>query len=92
MPDLIANSVFTAAGREYRPGEKIPPELPEREKLIQKGFVVWEGGERAVREAAECEAAEQTAKEAAEREAAEQEAREAAEQSAKTTKPKKPAK
>ena len=55
MPDLIANSVFTAAGREYRPGEKIPPELPEREKLIQKGFVVWEGGERAVREAAECE-------------------------------------
>ncbi len=92
MPDLIANSVFTAAGREYRPGEKIPPELPEREKLIQKGFVVWEGGERAVKEAAEREAAEQTAKEAAEREAAEQEAREAAEQSAKTTKPKKPAK
>lgn len=79
MPDLIANSVFTAAGREYRPGEKIPPELPEREKLIQKGFVVWEGGKRAAREAAE-------------REAVEQEAGETEEQSAKTTKHKRPAK
>lgn len=79
MPDLIANSVFTAAGREYRPGEKIPPELPEREKLIQKGFVVWEGGERAAREAEEREAAERAAKEVEE-------------QSAKITKPKKPAK
>lgn len=79
MPDLIANSVFTAAGREYRPGEKIPPELPEREKLIQKGFVVWEGGKRAAREAAE-------------REAVEQEAGETEEQSAKATKHKRPAK
>ncbi len=84
MPDLIANSVFTAAGREYRPGEKIPPELPEREKLIQKGFVVWEGGKRAAREAAE--------REAAEREAVEQEAGETEEQSAKATKHKRPAK
>lgn len=79
MPDLIANSVFTAAGREYRPGEKIPPELPEREKLMQKGFIVWEGGERAAREASE-------------REAAEQAIREAVEQAVKTAKPRKSAK
>lgn len=79
MPDLIANSVFTAAGREYRPGEKIPPELPEREKLMQKGFVVWEGGERAAREALE-------------REAAEQAIRETVEQAVKTAKPRKSAK
>lgn len=74
---MIANSVFTAAGREYRPGEKLPPELPGRETLLEKGFIAWEGGEQAAREAAEREAAEQAAREVAEREAAEQAAKSA---------------
>lgn len=82
MPNFIANSVFEVEGREYQPGETVPRSLPEWEKLLEKGYIVWEGGARAAREAAEKEAAEQAAREAAEKEAAEQAAKEAAEKEA----------
>lgn len=53
MPNFIANSVFTAEGREYQPGEIVPRSLPEWEKLLEKGYIVWEGGAQAAKEAAE---------------------------------------
>lgn len=91
MPEMIANSVFQADGKEYRPGDTVPVQISNLENLMKKGFVVWNGGEaaekevaeQAAREAAEKEAAEQAAREAAEKEAAEQAAREAAEEKEK---------
>ena len=79
MPDIIANAVFQVEGKEYRPGDLVPLQIPDLENLMKKGFVVWNGGEQAAREAAKKEAAEQAAREAAEKEAAEQAALEAAE-------------
>lgn len=58
MQNLIANSVFKAEGRKYQPGEIVPRSLPEWEKLLEKGYIVWEGGAQAAREAADKEAAE----------------------------------
>ncbi len=82
MPDIIANSVFKVGEKEYRPGEIVPGDLPDMDNLMEKGLVVWNGGEKAAREAAEKEAAEKAAREAAEREAAEKTAREDAEREA----------
>ena len=82
MPDIIANSVFKVGEKEYRPGEIVPGDLPDMDNLMEKGLVVWNGGEKAAREAAEKEAVEKAAREAAEREAAEKAAREAAEKEA----------
>lgn len=90
MPDLIANSVFTRNGVEYRPGDIVSPELPDIESLIGKGFVVYRGGKAAAAKAfaeakaeAEVKAAEEAARKAeAEAKAAEEAARKEAEEKA----------
>lgn len=66
MPEMIANSVFQADGKEYRPGDTVPVQISNLENLMKKGFVVWNGGEKTACEAAEKGAAEQAAREAAE--------------------------
>ncbi|MGM9917595.1 hypothetical protein [Anaerotignum sp.] len=83
MPDIIANSVFKVGEKEYRPGEIVPGDLPDMDNLMEKGLVVWNGGEKAAREAAEKEAAEKAAREAAEKAAREAAEKEAAEKAAR---------
>lgn len=59
MPDLIANSVFRHNGKEYHLGEKISPDIPDVETLLEKGFIVYRGGMEAAKKAKlELEAAE----------------------------------
>lgn len=86
MPEIIANAVFQAEGKEYRPGDVVPMRVSDLDNLLKKGFVVWNGGEQAAREAAEKEAAEQATREAAEKEAAEQAAHQTAEAKEKPVK------
>ena len=89
MPDLIANSVFTRNGVEYRPGDIVSSELSDIESLMEKGFVVYRGGKAAAVKAfaeAKAEAEAKAAEEAARKAAEEKAAAEAAEKEAKTAK------
>ncbi|MBQ9090933.1 MAG: hypothetical protein IJY52_01520 [Anaerotignum sp.] len=92
MPDLIANSVFKENGVEYRPGDVISAELPNIEKLMEKGFVVYRGSAAAAKKAiAEAKAAEEgrAAEEKAKKEAEEKARQEAEEKAAAETAEKK---
>ena len=53
MPKMIANSLFKHNGKEYRPGDTIPPEVSGIEELMEKGFVVYRGGAMAAKKEAE---------------------------------------
>ncbi len=72
MCNLMANSVFWANRREYRPGDTVPANLPGVKDLLAKGFVVYRDGRKAAK------AAEQAAGEAEEGNVPEQETDEVA--------------